>query len=168
MCEFELRKSQKEDCNGVIQRLHIKRTNKSRFSTPLCRLRGLPLVRPISEVEVQCLECEFVMGYREGDWVMYVSAFNDVPVDLPVPPRLCLRGFLFGKRPVQSLMSSSGMIRILHISLGRRFLSTKAIIDSQHGGGTSTTTTPMRRVSILQWIVLLSILGDAPVYSSMQ
>jgi hypothetical protein len=24
------------------------------------------------------------MGYQKGDQVMYVSAFNDVPVDLPV------------------------------------------------------------------------------------
>ncbi len=82
--ELELRKSQKEDSNGVIQRLRIKPTSKSRFSIPLCRLRVLPLVRPISEVEVQRLECEFVMGYREGDRVMYVSIFNDIPVDLPV------------------------------------------------------------------------------------
>jgi hypothetical protein len=32
------------------------------------------------------LECEFVMGYREGDRVLYVSAFNNVPVDLPHSP----------------------------------------------------------------------------------
>ena len=84
VCELELRKSQNEDSNGVIQRLRIKPTCKSRLSIPLCRLRVLPLVRPISEVEVQRLECEFVMGYREGDRVLYVSVFNDVPVDLPV------------------------------------------------------------------------------------
>jgi hypothetical protein len=86
VCELELRKSQKEDSIGVIQRLRIKPTSKSRLSIPLCRLRALPLVRPISEVEVQCLECEFVMGYQEGDRVLYVSGFNDVPVDLPIPP----------------------------------------------------------------------------------
>ena len=84
------------------------------------------------------------------------------------PPRLWLHEAFFGKKPMQSLMSSSKMTRILHISLARCFSSGKAIIDSQHGGGTSTTTTPMRRVGMLQWIVLLSTLGDAPVYSSMQ
>ena len=52
VCELQVRKSQKEDSNGVIQRLRIKSTSKSRFSIPLCRLRALPLVRPISEVEI--------------------------------------------------------------------------------------------------------------------
>ena len=37
---------------------------------------------------MQRLECKFVMGYREGDRVMYVSAFNNVPVDLPVTPAI--------------------------------------------------------------------------------
>jgi hypothetical protein len=63
VCELELRKSQKNDSNGVIQRLRIKPTGKSRLSIPLYHLRALPLVRPISEVEVQRLKCEFVMGY---------------------------------------------------------------------------------------------------------
>ena len=88
VCELELRKSQKEASNGVIQRLRIKPTSKSRFSIPLCHLRVLPFVRPISEVEVQRLECEFVMGYREGDRVMYVSVLNDIPIDLPVFPAI--------------------------------------------------------------------------------
>ena len=82
--ELELRKSQKDDSNGVIQRLRIKSTNKSRFSILLCRLRVLILIRPNSEVDVQRLECEYVMGYREGDRVIYVSIFNDIPVDLSV------------------------------------------------------------------------------------
>jgi hypothetical protein len=86
VCKLELRKSQKEDSIGVIQRLRIKPTGKSCLSIPLCRLRALPLVRPISEVEVQRLECEFVMGYRERDRVLYVFAFNNVLVDLPIPP----------------------------------------------------------------------------------
>ena len=88
MCELELHKSQKEDSNGVIQRIRIKPTNKFRFSISLCRLRGLPFFRPISEVEVQRLESEFVMVHQEGDRVIYVSAFNDVPVDLPVSPAI--------------------------------------------------------------------------------
>ena len=77
-----------KDSNGVIQRLCIKPTSKSRFFIPLYRLRALLLVRPISEVEVQRLECEFVMGYRKGDRVMYISVFNDIPVDLLVSPAI--------------------------------------------------------------------------------
>ena len=37
---------------------------------------------------MQRLECEFVMGYREGDRVMYVSVLNDIPIDLPVFPAI--------------------------------------------------------------------------------
>lgn len=86
--ELKLHKSQNEESNDIIQRLLIKPTDMFRFSISLCRLRGLFLVRPISEVEVQRLECEFVIGYREEDWVMYVSTFNDVHVDLPVFPAI--------------------------------------------------------------------------------
>jgi hypothetical protein len=51
---------------------------KSRFSIPLCRLQSLPLVRPISEVDVARLQNEFVMGYRDGDRAMYVSPYNNL------------------------------------------------------------------------------------------
>lgn len=37
----------------------------------------LPLVRPISELEVQLLENEFVNGYRDGDKVLYVLIMDD-------------------------------------------------------------------------------------------
>ena len=75
--EIMLRKRQKRDSNSVINRLRIEPEAKSRFSIPLCRLRTLPLVRPINEVDVQWLENEFVMGYRDGDRVLYVSIYND-------------------------------------------------------------------------------------------
>jgi hypothetical protein len=76
--ELEIRKSQKEDSNSIIHRVRVKPLNKSRFSIPLCRLRCLPLVRPINEVEVSRLENEFVMGYRDGDRAMYVSPYNNL------------------------------------------------------------------------------------------
>src|SRR5579875_3354213 len=82
--ELELQKSQKEDSIGVIQRLRIKSIGKSRFCIPLCRLRCLPLVRPINEVDVARLENEFVMGYRDGDRAMYVSPYNNLDEDLPI------------------------------------------------------------------------------------
>jgi hypothetical protein len=44
----------------------------------LCRLQCLPLVRPISEVNVARLQNEFVMGYRDGDRAMYVSPYNNL------------------------------------------------------------------------------------------
>ena len=39
---------------------------------------ALPLVRPINEVEVQCLENKFVMGYRDGDRAIYVSIYDNL------------------------------------------------------------------------------------------
>ncbi len=64
--------------------MRFKPLGKSRFSIPLCRLRSLPLVRPINDVDVSRLENEFVMGYRDGDRAMYVSAYNnlDEPLDV--------------------------------------------------------------------------------------
>ena len=51
--EIILRKRQKRDSNSVINPLRIEPEAKSRFSIPLYRLRTLPLVRPINEVDVQ-------------------------------------------------------------------------------------------------------------------
>ena len=82
--ELAIQKSQKEDSNAVIQRHRINPIGKSCFAIPLCRLRCLPLVRPISEVEVNRLENEFVMGYREGDRALYVSPFDNLDQDLDV------------------------------------------------------------------------------------
>jgi hypothetical protein len=76
--ELEIRRSQKEDSIGVIHRVCIKPLSKSRFSIPLCRLQCLPLVRPISEVDVARLQNEFVMGYYDGDRAMYVSLYNNL------------------------------------------------------------------------------------------
>ena len=56
----------------------------------------------------------------------------------------------------------------LFISPEKCSLTEGAITVSPHGRGTSITTTPMKRIGIFRWIVLLSTLGDASVYSSMQ
>ena len=69
------------------------------------------------------------------------------------------------KRRIQWCYS---MIRTLLISPEKSSLFGRAITVSPHGGGTSITTTPMKRVGIFWWIVFLSTLGNAPVYSSMQ
>ena len=82
--EIVLRKRQKRDSNSVISRLRIKPEAKSRFKISLCRLRTLPLVRPINEVDVQQLENEFVTSYRDGNRVLYVSIYNDKAETLDV------------------------------------------------------------------------------------
>ena len=74
--EYKMRRKQKKDSNTMIQRVRFKPIGKSRFPIPLCRLRCLPLVRPINEVDVGRLKNELVMGYRDGDRAMYVSAYN--------------------------------------------------------------------------------------------
>ena len=82
--EIMLRKRQKRDSNSIINRLCIEPVAKSRFSIPLCRLRTLPLVRPINEVDVQRLENKFVTGYRDSDRVLYVAIYNDKAETLDV------------------------------------------------------------------------------------
>ena len=76
--EIKIQRSQKEDSNAIIHQVRIKPLNKSRFSIPLCRLRCLPLVRPINDVDVSRLVNEFVMGYRDGDRALYVSPYNNL------------------------------------------------------------------------------------------
>ena len=82
--EIMLCKRQKRDPNSVINRLRIELEAKSHFRIPLCRLRTLPLVRPINKVDVQRLENEFVTGYRDGDRVLYVAMYNDKAETLDV------------------------------------------------------------------------------------
>lgn len=76
--EVLIRRSQKEDSNSVIHRVRLKPIGKSRFPIPLCRMRCLPLVRPLNDVDVNRLENEFVMGYRDGDRALYVSPYNNL------------------------------------------------------------------------------------------
>ena len=45
---------------------------------PLCRMRCLPFVRPINEVDVSRFGNEIVMGYRDGDRALYVSPYNNL------------------------------------------------------------------------------------------
>jgi hypothetical protein len=75
--EVALRLKQKQDSTFVINILRIKPVAKSRMCIPLCRMRALPLVRPVNEVDVQRLENEFVTGYRDGDRAMYVSNYDN-------------------------------------------------------------------------------------------
>jgi hypothetical protein len=76
--ELHIRRSQKEDSNTVIHRVRLKPLGKSCFPIPLCRLRCLPLVRPINDIDVGRLENEFVMGYRDGDRALYISPYNNI------------------------------------------------------------------------------------------
>ena len=62
---------------SIIDQLRMKLKEKLRLKIPLCRLRALPLVHPINEVDVQHLENEFVNGYQDGDCVLYVALYNN-------------------------------------------------------------------------------------------
>ena len=79
-----LYKRQKHDLNSVISRLCIKLEAKLWLKIPLCRLQPLPLMWPINNVDVQQLENEFVIGYRDGNRVLYVSMYNNKVESLDV------------------------------------------------------------------------------------
>ena len=60
----------------MINNLHIKLSGKFRISNSICRLVLLDVVWPMLEVDVQLLESEFIIGYTEGDRILYVSFDN--------------------------------------------------------------------------------------------
>ncbi len=78
------RKNLKVDTNGLINDLRINLVKKSRLQVPLCRMLVMDEVRAVGELDVQRLESEFVNGYREGDRVLYISAFNNLDVSCDV------------------------------------------------------------------------------------
>ena len=82
--EIMLRKRQKCGSNVIINCVCIKREAKLQLKIPLCRLRALPLMRPINEVDMQQMENEFITSYRNGDQVLYVLMYNDKAKSLDV------------------------------------------------------------------------------------
>lgn len=87
--ERDVRIGQKFDSNAVINRMLFDGGGPaSRFNIPLCRMIGLPLVRPLLQSQVKRLEAEFVRGYRPGDRVFYVSTTNDKGFSKSVTPEI--------------------------------------------------------------------------------
>lgn len=78
------RKKLKVDTNGLINELRIVPVKKSRLQVPLCRMIVMDEVRAVGELDVQRLESEFVNGYREGDRVLFISAFNSLDMSCDV------------------------------------------------------------------------------------
>jgi len=79
--EDNLRASQKLNSTLVINNLRMQPASKFRLHIPLCRLVGMPLVRPTMRSDVKRLEADFVHGYRDGDRVFYVSLANDSGIE---------------------------------------------------------------------------------------
>jgi hypothetical protein len=105
--ELVIQRSQKQDSNTVIQRVRFKTLAKSRFSIPLCRLRCLPLVRPINDVDVARLENEFVMGIVMVT-ELCTSLFTTTSMRSFMSPMTSSpHGVHYGRRPMQSLMPFS-------------------------------------------------------------
>lgn len=76
--EHDVRIGQKFDSNAIINSMLFNGGGpSSRFHIPLCRMIGLPLVRPLLQSQVKRLEADFARGYRPGDRVLYVSTTND-------------------------------------------------------------------------------------------
>lgn len=78
------RKKLKVDTNGLINELRIVPVKKSRLLVLLCRMIVMDEVRAVGELDVQRLESEFVNGYREGDRVLFISAFNSLDMSCDV------------------------------------------------------------------------------------
>lgn len=50
---------------------------KGRLRIPLCRMIPMPIIRDTLTIDVMKMEADFVMGYRDGDRVFYVSTTNE-------------------------------------------------------------------------------------------
>ena len=51
---------------------------------PLCHMHPLPLAQSINEVNVQGLENKFVIVYRDGACVLYVSIYDNQDLTLDI------------------------------------------------------------------------------------
>lgn len=61
-----------------IQQLRFQPVHKSRMCIPLCRMVGLPVVRPAMKSDIARLQDHFRdVGYVEGQGVFYVAIEND-------------------------------------------------------------------------------------------
>jgi hypothetical protein len=127
--ELLIRRSQKGDSNAVIHRVRMRPLAKSRFSISLCPLECLPLVRPISEVDVSRLQMS----------LLWVTVTVTVPC-MSLSITTLMRCFMFpmtfgplgvhiGRRPMMSLIQYSKMTLTSLTLLARCSLCGRAIID---------------------------------------
>jgi len=70
-------KQLKVDTTELINILHIQPITKSSLKVSLCQMIVMDEVRPVGEMDVQRLESKFMNGYRDGDWVLYISPYNN-------------------------------------------------------------------------------------------
>jgi len=76
----KIRVSTKVNSIATIEALLFKPTYLSRLQVPLCRMVGMPIVRPTLSSDLASLEADFVHGYREGAAVFYLSTTNEAGV----------------------------------------------------------------------------------------
>lgn len=75
--EEVFRVKNKLDSISYINSLCFLEDEEAALRIPLCRMRAMPLVRPVLRTDILRLQAEFSFGYRSGDRVFYVSTTDD-------------------------------------------------------------------------------------------
>ena len=75
--EDEIRAQQKFNSVATITSLRFQPICSLRFSTPLCTLLAMHMVRPTLASDLAKLEQNFVHGYMESASVFYVTTTNE-------------------------------------------------------------------------------------------
>ena len=75
--EDDFRRTQKVNSVASIASLRMKPHCISRLRIPLCCLAEMPMVRLTLQSDIARLQEDFVIGYRDGSAVFYVSVTNE-------------------------------------------------------------------------------------------
>jgi len=70
-------RAQKVNSVASIAILRMKPHSISRLGIPLCHLAVMPMVRLALQSDIARLQEDFVIGYRDGSAVFYVSVTNE-------------------------------------------------------------------------------------------
>ena len=144
--EIMLHKRQKRDSNSVINCLRIEPEAKSRFKIPLCRLRTLPLVRPINEIDVQWLENDSSQAIVTATGCCMSPSTTIRRRHLTSRATSLILGAAFGSLPTTALRPTLWMILTLPDFSARCSICGRETIALRHGGIMSTTSTAMTRL----------------------
>ena len=77
LLEDDLRQYHKVDSVNTIAGLRMKPDHLFRLQIPLCRMVPMPMVIPTLSCDLDLLEHEFAVGYRDGAAVFYVTISNE-------------------------------------------------------------------------------------------
>jgi len=77
MLEDKLRERHRVNLVATIANLRMKLNYLFRLQIPLCQMVVMPMVRPTLPCDIDLLEHDFTIEYRDGATVFYVTTTNE-------------------------------------------------------------------------------------------